>query len=1292
MLRPSWLQSFRQLMKESCRPQPTQRPRGSRRRSPIPALIEVLEPRVVLSAAPVAFKQFGEQASAFLSGGVLSAPSADAPVEIAKRVLASHAVEMGVTASDVTSFRVTSTATSKSSGLTHVYLRQQLNGIDVEGGDANVSVMRDGRVLSMGSRLIPNLAARATSVRSINASQTIQSAAAFVGIASPQPGAVQQSLGGASESLVFAGGNVSEGTVPTKLVYQLGDDGALHLAWNLNLQVPGSSDWFDMNVDAATGRVLSQSNWTHYSNAATAALNNSSTASGGSSESQASPSQQVSSSSANGVANSGTFNVYAVPNVDAPNDGNRSLQVNPADPAASPFGWNDTNGAAGAEFTDTRGNNVSAQEDADDNDSGGFRPSGGASLNFDFPLDLTQGPSSYQSAAITQLFYANNVLHDIHYQYGFDEASGNFQLNNYGNGGLGNDAVQADAQDGSGTDNANFGTPPDGQQPRMQQYVFTITTPQRDSDLDNGIIIHEYGHGVSTRLTGGAANSNSLDALQSGGMGEGWGDFWGLMFSQRASDTQNQAFGIGTYVLGQPNTGAGIRRNPYSFNLATNPLTYNDFNTSNEVHDSGEIWASALWDLNWLLINKHGFNADLYAGNGGNNLTLQLVMDGLKLQPANPSFLDGRDAILAADQALTGGANATEIWTAFARRGMGFSASDGGSANSAVVTAAFDGPPTGTLAGIVYNDTDADGIKDAGEALRTSWRVYLDQNGNGVFDQTLTTTTVSSANVPVNIDDNATVTSTLTVAGLSAITDINVQLSLNHTFDGDLDIFLVSPAGTRIELTTDNGSSGDNFQTTVFDDEAAGSITSGAAPFTGSFRPEGLLSALDGQAANGLWTLEITDDAGGDTGVLNSWSITLSNGLNETSRLTDTLGAYAFTSLAAGTYAVRDVLQAGYQRTIPALGLHDVSLIPNQTRSDLNFGNRSVASSAPPTILNFTPNLTYVGNALALLLDTDVTVSDVDSPDFAGGSLKIYQNSNASSFDRLEIRNQGTAAGQIGVSGANVTYGGTTIGMFTGGSGTAPLLVTLNASSNSAKIQALMRNVTFRSITTTPSTLLRTIRAELKDGDGGTRLVSKTITVTVPNQAPTILNYGPVMNYIRGSAAVLLDADVTVTDIDSANFGGGSLKVYQNNNAHSSDKLLIRNQGTGAGQIGVSGANVTFAGTLIGAFTGGTGATALVVTLNTSATPAAVQALLRNVTFSNSTTATTALRTVRVALNDGDGATRTVSKSITVTIAAQATPALTLATLRRENRRSEERSPFVLTETTPRRGSRRRVF
>lgn len=133
-------------------------------------------------------------------------------------------------------------------------------------------------------------------------------------------------------------------------------------------------------------------------------------------------------------------------------------------------------------------------------------------------------------------------------------------------------------------------------------------------------------------------------------------------------------------------------------------------------------------------------------------------------------------------------------------------------------------------------------------------------------------TVFTSLDVPVSILDISTVTSTLTVGSHFSITDLNLTLNINHTFDADLDIFLTH-GSTTVELTSDNGGGGDNFINTTFDDEAATAITAGAAPFAGSFRPEALLSLFDGSDAFGTWTLSITDDLGADVGTLNSWSL-----------------------------------------------------------------------------------------------------------------------------------------------------------------------------------------------------------------------------------------------------------------------------------------------------------------------------------------------------------------------------------------------------------------------------------
>ncbi len=552
---------------------------------------------------------------------------------------------------------VLSEAQSKKSGITALHLRQNVGGIEVYNSDLNINIAKDGSILSMHNGFVKNIAAGIQSSEpKITANQAIAKAAGHALVSFDRNESldlIKEPEGIANES-IYDGGDLSQDPIPAKLVYVAQETGETKLAWNLVLHLKDGTRWLDMTVDADNGDLLTQANW--YANA--------------------------------------DYRVFAQPK-EHPNDGARTLESDPHDLNASPFGWHDTNGVAGAETTDTSGNNVEAQEDTDNTNGGGRRVDGGAGLVFDNPMNLaTQAPAAYESAAITNLFYWNNMIHDILWHHGFDESSGNFQAHNYGNGGIAGDPVQADAQDGSGTNNANFGTPPDGQDPRMQMYVWTQADPDRDSDLDSGIIIHEYGHGVSNRLTGGAANSSALSLSQSRGMGEGWSDWLGLSLTAVASDTSTTPRGIGTYVLDQSVTGAGIRPFRYSTDLAENPQTYGNLasGTLSVPHGVGSVWCTSLWEMYWALVGVHGWDADLYNGGGGNNLAIDLVLEGMKLQPANPSFLDARDAIILADQTMNAGANLDTIWVAFAKRGMGYSADDGGSASSLSVTEAFDLP------------------------------------------------------------------------------------------------------------------------------------------------------------------------------------------------------------------------------------------------------------------------------------------------------------------------------------------------------------------------------------------------------------------------------------------------------------------------------------------------------------------------------------------------------------------------------------------------------------------------
>lgn len=180
---------------------------------------------------------------------------------------------------------------------------------------------------------------------------------------------------------------------------------------------------------------------------------------------------------------------------------------------------------------------------------------------------------------------------------------------------------------------------------------------------------------VSTRLTGGPSNAECLDGIESGGMGEGWSDAMAVAVLINETMNRDSDFPVATWASNNPK---GIRSVPYSTNMQTDGLTYENVNRLVEVHSIGEVWATVLYEVMWNLIDAHGFNKkdfpDLEA-NGkptdGRYLTMKLIMSGMAMQPCHPNMVSGRDAILDADKALTGGENQDIIWKAFAKRGLG---------------------------------------------------------------------------------------------------------------------------------------------------------------------------------------------------------------------------------------------------------------------------------------------------------------------------------------------------------------------------------------------------------------------------------------------------------------------------------------------------------------------------------------------------------------------------------------------------------------------------------------------
>jgi extracellular elastinolytic metalloproteinase len=657
----------------------------------------------------------------------------------------------GLSQSDVAGAVVTDRYTDRDTGVTHVYLRQRYRGLDVIDGTLTLTLARDGSVAGVGDRFVRGLASKAPGRTPLRSATAARSAA----IRALEAEAPVQS----KPELVYAK-----------------DGAALRLAWNVRvIEADGEHAW-DAVVDARDGTLLAARDW---------------------------------------VAHSALYNVWAPPLTD-PEDGARSVVFEPADPLASPFGWLDTDGVAGPESTRTIGNNVHAGTD-NDNDSvvdAGSESDGLADLLFDFPFDPGQSPLANRAAAVTNLFFVVNYMHDVAYRFGFTEQAGNFQTNNYGRGGLGADAVSAQATDtGLNTENASFLTPPDGDpvKPRMSvwryresqrpstaqvevvspadiagmktaataafgtasppggltapvalvddgapplgdacsppaagsltgkialvdrggctfhskgprveaagavgmivvqntggppilmpgdgqtgpvgipaamisqadgnaikakapgsvQATLTVTIPpppslpDRASALDNTIVMHEYTHGISVRLTGGPSNASCLpyDSNEPAGLGEGWADFLPNVLTRKPEHTATTPRAHAAYVSFDAR---GNRPSPLSTDMSVDPATHDMIKQSPDPHFAGWVWSSMLWDLYWKL--------------GADDAALQLVFDGMKIQPCTPGFVDARDAIITADELRNDGDNRCAIWQAFARRGLGANATQG---------------------------------------------------------------------------------------------------------------------------------------------------------------------------------------------------------------------------------------------------------------------------------------------------------------------------------------------------------------------------------------------------------------------------------------------------------------------------------------------------------------------------------------------------------------------------------------------------------------------------------------
>jgi uncharacterized repeat protein (TIGR01451 family) len=638
--------------------------------------------------------------------------------EIVRGFLRDHRGLFGLAEADLAGLRFKGESTSRRSGLRLVRFEQTVGGVPVFGSDTRVTLDREGRVLRLVGLVLPEAGASvpvsagpAALAPRVTPEQALVTAMRSVGIELAAGGVRSESASpgdatGANDRVVLAGDPRIRGKVASQLVYFPLAPGVLVPAWRQVAFTGGPGDWATV-VDAGSGPGSGQLLWRKNLRSSISTQEARFGVYVQSSDGTTPTEGAAPHSPTDVVPGSGT-QFPTIPRAEVP----MSAIV---DLFASPNGWIPDGGST------TTGNNADAYLDTDgdnlpdagllDNDG---RPVGnldeedhnrdflGAGYAFDLPpvagdpdAGTDPGDPQFQRGSVTQLFYLTNWFHDRLHQLGFDEAAGNFQTSNFGRGGAGGDAVLAEAQDGAAANNATFTTPPDGGAGLMQISLFTFPALPRDASFDAAIVLHELAHGVTGRLLG-----DGLGLLWDvgGAMSEGWSDFYALalLFGEDAFPP-DEKYAFANYALygyrgRTDNYLYGFRRYPYSSDKTVNPLTFADVDDVTldisggiapstilwsrfgglEVHNAGEIWANTLWDVrNRIIADPAGADGDVA---GGNEIMLQIVTDALKMTPANPSFVDSRDALLDADCATNSCANEASIWGGFANRGLGYGA------------------------------------------------------------------------------------------------------------------------------------------------------------------------------------------------------------------------------------------------------------------------------------------------------------------------------------------------------------------------------------------------------------------------------------------------------------------------------------------------------------------------------------------------------------------------------------------------------------------------------------------
>jgi len=668
-------------------------------------------------AAPGASVRFSELTAApeIVSGdrGALSAPAPGRPgIDVVRDFLRANRALYGLTAGEIDGLHFIGESVSPKSGLRMVRVEQRVNGLTVFQSETRFILDGEGRVWRSLGLLVPSGATADTlsAQPKVSAPDALARAMRSVGITLD---AARMRSEGTGARLEVQDDQV--GKVASDLVYVLVAPGRLVPAWRQVAFTAGDSDWYTL-VDATTGTLLWRKDIREHV-----------------STQQARFSVYV---QGDGVTPADSPAPHS-PTAVTPGSGTQFPEISRTtvsmltaqDLTASPDGWIPDGG------TTTTGNNVDACVDRivtptaternvcdigtiDNNGRPVGNPDGNGN-NRDFlgaaPRDYSYSPAplggnpdagddptgtgvtqiNFRRGAVTQAFYVANWYHDQLFNLGFDEAAGNFQTTNFSGMGLGNDPLRADVQDGQGQNVPFFTTPPDGMSGRLTMHRFIEPIPNRDSDLDAEVVVHELTHGTTNRLIG---NANGLLWSIGRALGEGWSDFYALsMLNNTNTDDPDAEYAFGAYAKYQSNHLTdnylyGTRRFPYSTDNSVNPLTWADtddvtanvsggitpsplgasINGGLSAVNAGEVWGVSLWEVRSRVIaDPAGANGDVPTGN---QTTLQLVTDALKMTPSNPSFTDARDALLLADCATNACANERSIWAAFAERGLGYGA------------------------------------------------------------------------------------------------------------------------------------------------------------------------------------------------------------------------------------------------------------------------------------------------------------------------------------------------------------------------------------------------------------------------------------------------------------------------------------------------------------------------------------------------------------------------------------------------------------------------------------------